>query len=145
FMQNNWKQLLHGLWMTILLTLISFVLALIVGVIFGLFSVSPIKALSVLSTIYVDLIRGIPLMVLAFFIYFGLPGVLGFNIQVFIAGIITLTLNASAYISEIVRGGIKAVPVGQMEASRSLGLSYNRTMQKIILPQAIRIMIPSFI
>ena len=145
FMQNNWKQLLHGLWMTILLTLISFVLALIVGVIFGLFSVSPIKALRVLSTIYVDLIRGIPLMVLAFFIYFGLPGVLGFNIPVFIAGIITLTLNASAYISEIVRGGIKAVPVGQMEASRSLGLSYNRTMQKIILPQAIRIMIPSFI
>jgi len=131
--------------MTILLTLISFVLALIVGVIFGLFSVSPIKALRVLSTIYVDLIRGIPLMVLAFFIYFGLPGVLGFNIPVFIAGIITLTLNASAYISEIVRGGIKAVPVGQMEASRSLGLSYNRTMQKIILPQAIRIMIPSFI
>ncbi|MGQ4818504.1 ABC transporter permease subunit, partial [Enterococcus faecium] len=64
FMQNNWKQLLHGLWMTILLTLISFVLALIVGVIFGLFSVSPIKALRVLSTIYVDLIRGIPLMVL---------------------------------------------------------------------------------
>lgn len=131
--------------MTILLTLISFVLALIVGVIFGLFSVSPIKALRVLSTIYVDLIRGIPLMVLAFFIYFGLPGVLGFTIPVFIAGIITLTLNASAYISEIVRGGIKAVPVGQMEASRSLGLSYNRTMQKIILPQAIRIMIPSFI
>ena len=98
---------------------------------FGLFSVSPIKALRVLSTIYVDLIRGIPLMVLAFFIYFGLPGVLGFNIPVFIAGIITLTLNASAYISEIVRGGIKAVPVGQMEASRSLGLSYNRTMQKL--------------
>ena len=74
------------LWMTILLTLISFVLALI-GVIFGLFSVSPIKALRVLSTIYVDLIRGIPLMVLAFFIYFGLPGVLGFNIPVFIAGL----------------------------------------------------------
>ena len=70
---------------------------------------------------------------------------LGFNIPVFIAGIITLTLNASAYISEIVRGGIKAVPVSKMEASRSLGLSYNRTMQKIILPQAIRIMIPSFI
>ena len=84
FMQNNWKQLLHGLWMTILLTLISFVLALIVGVIFGLFSVSPIKALRVLSTIYVDLIRGIPLMVLAFFIYFGLLVCL---YPVFIAGL----------------------------------------------------------
>lgn len=143
--QNNWKRLLSGLWMTIQLTLISFVLALIVGVIFGLFSASPSKTLRVISTIYVDIIRGIPLMVLAFFIYFGLPGILGFNIPVFLAGIITLTLNASAYISEIVRGGINAVPVGQMEASRSLGLSYNRTMQKIILPQAIKIMIPSFV
>lgn len=143
--KNNWKRLLSGLWMTIQLTLISFILALIVGVIFGLFSASPSKALRVLSTIYVDIIRGIPLMVLAFFIYFGLPGILGFNIPVFLAGIITLTLNASAYISEIVRGGINAVPVGQMEASRSLGLSYNRTMQKIILPQAIKIMVPSFV
>lgn len=143
--QNNWKRLLSGLWMTIQLTLISFILALIVGVIFGLFSASPSKALRVIATIYVDIIRGIPLMVLAFFIYFGLPGILGFNIPVFLAGIITLTLNASAYISEIVRGGINAVPVGQMEASRSLGLSYNRTMQKIILPQAIKIMIPSFV
>lgn len=143
--QNNWKRLLNGLWMTIQLTLISFILALIVGVLFGLFSASPSKTLRVISTIYVDIIRGIPLMVLAFFIYFGLPGILGFNIPVFLAGIITLTLNASAYISEIVRGGINAVPVGQMEASRSLGLSYNRTMQKIILPQAIKIMIPSFV
>ncbi|WP_086444102.1 amino acid ABC transporter substrate-binding protein/permease [Candidatus Enterococcus lemimoniae] len=143
--QNNWKRLLNGLWMTIQLTLVSFILALIVGVLFGLFSASPSKTLRVISTIYVDIIRGIPLMVLAFFIYFGLPGILGFNIPVFLAGIITLTLNASAYISEIVRGGINAVPVGQMEASRSLGLSYNRTMQKIILPQAIKIMIPSFV
>ncbi len=78
------------------------------------------------------------MMVLAFFIFFGLPGIVGFTIPDFIAGIITLTLNASAYIAEIVRGGIKAVPVGQMEASRSLGFPYNRTMQKIILPQAIK-------
>ncbi|MBL1229083.1 amino acid ABC transporter substrate-binding protein/permease [Enterococcus sp. BWB1-3] len=143
--KNNWKRLLSGLWMTVQLTLISFALALILGVFFGLFSVSPVRALRIISTIYVDIIRGIPLMVVAFFIYFGLPSMLGFNIPVFIAGIITLTLNASAYISEIVRGGINAVPVGQMEASRSLGLSYNKTMRKIILPQAIKIMIPSFI
>ncbi|MGK0612251.1 ABC transporter permease subunit, partial [Enterococcus faecalis] len=100
--------------------------------IFGLFSVSPNKFLRALSTIYVDIIRGIPLMVLSFFIYFGMPGLLGFNIPVFLAGIIKLTLNASAYISEIFRGVIKAVPPGQMEAYRSLGLSYGRTMQKII-------------
>ena len=85
------------------------------------------------------------MMVLALFIYFGLSDVIGMTVPDFTAGIITLTLNASAYIAEIVRGGINAVPVGQTEAARSLGLSYTRTMQKIVLPQAIRIMIPSFV
>ncbi|KAF1298604.1 amino acid ABC transporter permease [Enterococcus sp. JM4C] len=144
-LKNNYKGLLSGLWNTIVLALVSFVLALLVGVIFGLFSVAPSKILRTISMIYVDLIRGIPMMVLAFFIFFGLPNILGFTIPDFIAGVITLTLNASAYIAEIVRGGINAVPIGQMEASRSLGLSYNRTMGKIVLPQAFKIMIPSFV
>lgn len=143
--KNNYRALLNGLWQTIVLSIVSFALAIVIGVIFGLFSVAPVRALRTLATIYVDVIRGIPMMVLAFFIFFGLPGIIGFTIPDFTAGIITLTLNASAYIAEIVRGGIKAVPVGQMEASRSLGLSYNRTMQKIILPQATKIMLPSFI
>jgi polar amino acid transport system substrate-binding protein len=143
--KNNYKVLLTGLGKTIALALISFALALVVGVIFGLFSVAPIKGLRVFASIYVDIIRGIPMMVLAFFIFFGLSDAIGVTIPDFAAGVITLTLNASAYIAEIVRGGINAVPKGQMEASRSLGLSYLRTMQKIILPQAIRIMIPSFV
>ncbi|MBM7712954.1 amino acid ABC transporter substrate-binding protein/permease [Enterococcus xiangfangensis] len=144
-LKNNYKSLLDGLWKTIILALVSFGLALVVGVIFGLFRVSPVSSLRIIAGIYIDIIRGIPMMVLAFFIFFGLPGITGIKIPDFAAGIITLTLNASAYIAEIVRGGINAVPVGQMEASRSLGLSYNRTMQKIILPQAVKIMIPSFI
>lgn len=144
-LKNNYKQLLAGLGKTMLLALISFALAILVGVIFGLMSVAPIKALRIVASIYVDIIRGIPMMVLAFFIFFGLSGAIGITIPDFVAGVITLTLNASAYIAEIVRGGINAVPKGQMEASRSLGLSYNRTMQKIILPQAVRIMVPSFV
>jgi polar amino acid transport system substrate-binding protein len=144
-LKNNYKSLLEGLWKTIVLALVSFALALVLGVIFGLFRVSPVRGLRLLAGVYIDIIRGIPMMVLAFFIFFGLPGITGIKIPDFAAGIITLTLNASAYIAEIVRGGINAVPVGQMEASRSLGLSYNRTMQKIILPQAVKIMIPSFI
>ncbi|MFC4771621.1 amino acid ABC transporter substrate-binding protein/permease [Enterococcus hermanniensis] len=144
-LKNNYKSLLEGLWKTIVLALVSFALALVVGVIFGLFRVSPSRPLRLLAGVYIDIIRGIPMMVLAFFIFFGLPGITGIKIPDFAAGIITLTLNASAYIAEIVRGGINAVPVGQMEASRSLGLPYNRTMQKIILPQAVKIMIPSFI
>lgn len=144
-LKNNYKSLLEGLWKTIVLALVSFALALVLGVVFGLFRVSPVRGLRTFAGIYIDIIRGIPMMVLAFFIFFGLPGMTGIKIPDFAAGIITLTLNASAYIAEIVRGGINAVPVGQMEASRSLGLSYNRTMQKIILPQAVKIMIPSFI
>jgi len=144
-LKNNYKSLLDGLWKTIVLALVSFALALVLGIIFGLFRVSPVRGLRTLAGVYIDIIRGIPMMVLAFFIFFGLPGITGIKIPDFAAGIITLTLNASAYIAEIVRGGINAVPVGQMEASRSLGLSYNRTMQKIILPQAVKIMIPSFI
>lgn len=144
-LKNNWKVLLEGLWKTITLALISFALALVIGVIFGLFSVAPIKGLRIFASIYVDIIRGIPMMVLAFFIFFGLSDAIGVTIPDYTAGVITLTLNASAYIAEIVRGGINAVSVGQMEASRSLGLGYTHTMRKIILPQAIKIMIPSFV
>ena len=144
-LKNNYQILLKGLGKTLLLTLISFALALVVGIFLGLMSVSPFKALRTIASLYVDIIRGIPMMVLALFIYFGLSDVIGMTIPDFTAGIITLTLNASAYIAEIVRGGINAVPVGQTEAARSLGLSYTRTMQKIVLPQAIRIMIPSFV
>jgi polar amino acid transport system substrate-binding protein len=143
--ENNWKVLLEGLGKTLLLTLVSFVLAMIVGIIFGLFSVSPMKGLRLFSTFYVDIIRGVPLMVLVFFIFYGIPNLIGAPLNDFVAGTIALTLNASAYIAEIVRGGINAVPAGQMEASRSLGLGYLRTMQKIIVPQAIRIMVPSLV
>lgn len=143
--KNNYKALLSGLEKTLTLTLISFILALVVGIIFGLFSVAPVKPLRMLSAFYVDVVRGIPLLVLAFFIFFGIPNITGNPINEYVAGIITLTLNASAYIAEIVRGGIGAVPVGQMEAARSLGFSYTKTMRKIVLPQAIKIMIPSFV
>lgn len=143
--KNNYKALLSGLQKTLILTLISFILALAVGIIFGLFSVAPVKPLRMLSAFYVDVIRGIPLLVLAFFIFFGIPNITGNPMNEYVAGVITLTLNASAYIAEIVRGGVGAVPVGQMEAARSLGFSYTKTMRKIVLPQAIKIMIPSFV
>lgn len=143
--KNNYKALLSGLEKTLILTLISFILALVVGIIFGLFSVAPVKPLRMLSAFYVDVIRGIPLLVLAFFIFFGIPNITGNPMNEYVAGVITLTLNASAYIAEIVRGGVSAVPVGQMEAARSLGFSYTKTMRKIVLPQAIKIMIPSFV
>ena len=148
---NNYKQLLSGLGTTLSLALLSFGLALIVGILFGMMSVSPYKALRVIAAIFVDVVRGIPLMIVAAFIFWGIPNLIesitGHQspINDFVAGTIALTLNGGAYIAEIVRGGIEAVPIGQMEASRSLGISYKTTMQKIILPQAFKMMLPNFI
>ena len=150
-LQNNYKQLLSGLGVTLALALLSFAIAMVIGVIFGMFSVSPYKWLRWTAEIFVDVIRGIPLMILAAFIFWGIPNLIesvtGHQspINDFVAGTIALSLNAAAYIAEIVRGGIQAVPAGQMEASRSLGISYGKTMRKIILPQATKLMLPNFV
>ena len=150
-LQNNYQELLKGLGVTIALALISFAIAMVIGIIFGMFSVSPYKPLRWIAEIFVDVIRGIPLMIVAAFIFWGIPNLIESMtgqqspINAFVAGTIALSLNAGAYIAEIVRGGIKAVPVGQMEASRSLGISYSKTMRKIILPQATKIMLPNFV
>ena len=150
-LQNNYKQLLSGLGVTIALALLSFAIAMVIGIIFGMFSVSPYKWLRWTAEIFVDVIRGIPLMILAAFIFWGIPNLIesmtGYKspINDFLAGTIALSLNAAAYIAEIVRGGIQAVPAGQMEASRSLGISYGKTMRKIILPQATKLMLPNFV
>ena len=150
-LQNNYKQLLSGLGITLALALISFAIAIVIGIIFGMFSVSPYKSLRLLSEIFVDVIRGIPLMILAAFIFWGIPNFIESltgqqsPINDFVAGTIALSLNSAAYIAEIVRGGIKAVPIGQMEASRSLGISYSKTMRKIVLPQATKLMLPNFV
>ena len=150
-LKNNYKQLLSGLGITLSLALISFVIAIFIGIVFGIFSVSPYKSLRLISEIFVDVIRGIPLMILAAFIFWGIPNFIESltgqqsPINDFVAGTIALSLNSAAYIAEIVRGGIKAVPVGQMEASRSLGISYGKTMRKIVLPQATKLMLPNFV
>ena len=150
-LQNNYQELLKGLGVTIALALISFAIAMVIGIIFGMFSVSPYKPLRWIAEIFVDVIRGIPLMIVAAFIFWGIPNLIESMtgqqspINAFVAGTIALSLNAGAYIAEIVRGGIQAVPVGQMEASRSLGISYSKTMLKIILPQATKIMLPNFV
>lgn len=143
--KENSGELLKGLGQTLLLTLIAFVIATIVGVILGLFSASPNTVLKWIASIYVDLFRGIPLIVLAFFVYFSIPQLFDLRLSATVAGIITLSLNTAAYIAELVRGGIQAVDKGQLEAARSLGLPYNLSMRKIVLPQAIKIMVPSFI
>ena len=143
--------LLESLGQTMLLTLLSLAFAFVIGLIFGLMNVSKSKVLNFIGTLYVDAVRGVPLIVLAYFIYFGVPagvkamGVASFKLSALQAGTISLSMNAGAYMAEIFRAGIQSVDKGQMEAARSLGLGYGKAMQKVILPQAIRTMVPSII
>lgn len=105
----------------------------------------PHKTAKGIAATIIYIFRGLPLLVLALFIYNGLPSLTGVKISAFNAGIITLMLNEGAYTAAFVKGGIEAVDPGQMEAARSLGLSFGKAMRRIILPQGIKIMIPSFI
>ena len=119
---QTYPRLLQGLWMTIELTLVSLLIAAVLGLLFGLLSVSRTTFLRGISRVYIDIIRGTPLIVQVFFIYFGIPSALNMRLDAFIAGVIALSLNAGAYTAEIVRGGIQSIDKGQMEAARSLGL-----------------------
>ncbi|WP_342555986.1 amino acid ABC transporter substrate-binding protein/permease [Paenibacillus sp. FSL R7-0652] len=137
--------LLKGLGKTLWYTLVSLFFAFILGLIFAFMKVGRNKILRGIAMVFVDFFRGIPLLVLAYFIYFGVPQAFGFTMPLFLAAILTLSLNAGAYVTEIIRGGIQSIDRGQMEAARSLGLPYRKAMMKIVVPQAIRVMIPSFI
>ncbi|OLO26249.1 nickel transporter [Alkalihalophilus pseudofirmus] len=137
--------LIDGLILTIIITIISLVIALVIGLVFGLFSISRNKILQVISTIYVDAIRGTPILVQILFIYFAIPAALGMRIPALTAGIVAISINAGAYLVEIFRAGINSIGKGQMEAGRTLGFSYGETMRLIILPQAVRVMIPAFV
>jgi His/Glu/Gln/Arg/opine family amino acid ABC transporter permease subunit len=137
--------------MTVEITLISLFFAFFLGLIACLFNTSKKRALRYIAKFYIWLVRGTPMLVQAMFIYLGLPQLIqlliypDFRLTAFQAGAIVLSLNAGAYIAEILRGGIQAVDPGQMEAARSLGMSKSRSMYKVILPQALRISIPSLV
>ena len=140
-----------ALGLTLQLALASLICASIIGIIFGMFSVSKNKILNIICKIYVDIIRGTPLVVQVFIMYYGVAGAFLQPMDLnwddfggpFMAAVVALSLNAGAYMAEIVRGGIESVDKGQMEAARSLGLPYGKAMSKVILPQAIRTMLPS--
>lgn len=141
-----WPALMEGLWLTILATLVALVAAFILGIVFGFGRISKFLPFRWLATAYVFVFRGTPILVQAFFVFFAIPQLFpGLTFNPFVAGAITLSLNTGAYMTEIIRGGIQAVDPGQNEASRSLGLGHWKTMQKVVLPQAFRIMIPSFV
>lgn len=143
--RENHGVIASGLLETIKLTVVSIVCATVFGVLLGFLGVVPNKFAQGVSAVVIYIFRGLPLIVLALFIYNGIPSLTGSKIPAFVAGVITLMLNEGAYIGAFVKGGIEAVDAGQMEAARSLGLPFGKAMRKVVLPQGIKIMIPSFI
>ncbi|MGB3496331.1 MAG: amino acid ABC transporter permease [Elainellaceae cyanobacterium] len=139
--------LLQGAGVTLRLTSISAVFGLVGGTLVSLMRLSPAASLRLISRIYVDFVRGTPLLVQILLVYFGVPALvqsfdMQFSFDRFVAATLALSLNAAAYLSEIMRAGIQSIEVGQREASESLGLGPLQTMRYIILPQAFRRMIP---
>lgn len=134
--------LLHGLLLTVILTFIVIVLALVLAIPVALCRLSPYVAVRGIASFYVEVIRGTPLLLQLVYIYYVLP-TMGLNLNAFSAAVLGLTLNYTAYMSEVYRGGILAVPRNQWEAAATIGLSRARAFQRIILPQALRIVTPT--
>jgi polar amino acid transport system permease protein len=134
--------LLHGAMLTIAVSLLAFGLALVFGLMTGIARISRLLPLRVVAACYIQFIRGTPLLLQLFFIYYVLPYV-GIVLTPFVSGALGLTLNYAAYMAEVFRSGIQAIAKGQWEAGQSVGMSRRLLMRRIILPQAIRIIIPS--
>jgi glutamine transport system permease protein len=131
-----------GLLYTLLISVLGIGIGFIIGAIVGLARLSRILIIRWIATVYVEVIRGTPVLVQAIWIFFALPLIIHYTLPSVTAGVIVIALNSGAYIAEIVRGAVHSVDVGQMEAGRSLGLSHHQTMLEIIWPQAFRRMIP---
>ncbi len=134
---------LKGIKITILISLIGVALGSILGAFVALMKLSKIKIISWIASIYIEILRETPMLVQVFIVFFGITAALGLDISALVCGTIALVINSSAYIAEIIRAGINAVDKGQMEAARSLGLNYRQTMKSVIMPQAIKNILPA--
>ncbi|WP_028548296.1 amino acid ABC transporter permease [Paenibacillus sp. UNC451MF] len=152
FLPKYYMFFLNGAKVTLLLSLFTVILGVILGVILALMRQSRIAPLKMIATAYIEFIRGTPLLVQLFLFYYGLPKLgiefpdvpaLGTAFPEFMAGVVALSVNSAAYVAETFRAGIQAIDKGQMEAARSLGMPHSMAMRFIILPQAIRNVLPA--
>jgi His/Glu/Gln/Arg/opine family amino acid ABC transporter permease subunit len=132
----------NAAWIVLLLTVVSIIISWICGLLAALGKASKLPPLRYVSSFYVWFVRGTPTLIQIFIVYFGLPQV-GIRLSPFVAGVIALGVNSGAYVAEIIRSGLSAIPKGQMESSLALGMSRFDAMTRIILPQVFRIIIPS--
>ena len=147
FIDNGgYKLMIDGLWITLQIALSALIIGIVVGTMFAIMNVIPVRGifsriLHIIADVYITVIRGTPVVVQLLLVYYGILSPL--RVPAMIVAILVFGLNSSAYVAEIIRGGINAVDRGQMEAGRSLGLSYGSTMQQIILPQAVKNILPA--
>ena len=134
--------LIEGALVTIKITALSVAFGIIIGLFAGIARISSFWPVRALAAVYVDFIRGTPLLVQIFLMYFALPVVTGMRIDPFVAAITACSVNSGAYVAEIFRAGIQSIDDGQMEAGRSLGMTWTQTMRYIIVPQAFKRVIP---
>ena len=139
---NSFPLLLEGALVTIKITALSVGFGLLIGLVSSIARMSKLWLVKMLASLYVDFIRGTPLLVQIFIIYFALPMITGVRVDPLVAAITACSINSGAYVAEIFRAGIESIDKGQMEAGRSLGLSRKQTMRSIIIPQAIRVILP---
>ncbi len=144
FLEDYWRFFLEGTEITIILSIFAVTVGTILGILIVLIRRCRIKPLKWIGTAYVEFIRGTPLLAQIYLVYIGVPTLFpGFDFPDLVVGIIALSMNAGAYISETIRSGIEAVNIGQTEAARSLGMSSKMTMKDIILPQAFKNILPA--
>ena len=141
--RQNLKFLIDGLYYTIALSLTAICISIIVGLLIALPGLSTQRAPRSINRVYVELIRSIPLLVLILWVYYGLPQVAGISISMFWAGVLALSISDSAFQAEIFRAGIQSINRGQYEAAASISLNYRDTMRYVILPQAIKRILPA--
>ncbi|MGI9537286.1 MAG: amino acid ABC transporter permease [Desulfocapsaceae bacterium] len=139
---SNLKFLLGGVWMTLALSLTSIFFSILIGLFIALTGISETFWLRWVNRTYVEIFRSIPILVLILWVYYGLPVVLGISMNPFTAGVVALALSDSAFEAEIFRAGIQSIGKGQIEAADSIGLNYYQKMRVIILPQAVRRILP---
>ncbi|MGM0603719.1 MAG: amino acid ABC transporter permease [Bacillota bacterium] len=152
FLTDYYKFFINGTQITVMLAFFAVLFGIFIGIFLAMFKISSNKILKAFASAYIEFIRGTPLLVQLFIIYYGLPmfgiefpdfPLLGQNVGDFMAGVIAMSINSGAYVAEIFRAGIQAVDKGQMEAARSLGMPYGMAMKKIILPQAFKNILPA--
>ena len=139
---TNIKFLLGGLKDTIVLSLVSIALAMVLGFLIALPGIASNRTARAINVTYVELVRAVPLLVLILWVYYGLPQVSGMSISIFLASVLALGISDSAFQAEIFRAGIQSIQRGQIEAADALGLKYSQKMRLIVLPQAIKVILP---